>query len=114
MSLIAKFGMVFIFSKKSDDHSSEFNPQDSDGNNLLCRFVTDGFGNKLGESIAIDNDIMIIKSGKDFLGIPFKHILDEEKSLIVRGPIDNERAKEMGKNWLDKTLRSNDIQERKN
>ena len=113
MSIIVKLVMFFIFLRKTDTYLSDPN-QNSDRNNLLCRFVTDGFGNKLGESIAIDNDIMIIKSGKDFLGIPFKHILDEEKSLIVRGPIDNERAKEMGKNWLDKTLRSNDIQERKN
>ena len=113
MSLIAKFGMVFIFSKKGDDHSYESNPQDSDGNNLLCRFVTDGFGNKIGESIAIDNDIMIIKSGKDFLGIPFKHVFEEEKTLLVKGPIDNEKAKEMGMNWLDKTLRSNGYKEGK-
>jgi hypothetical protein len=113
MILIAKIGMFFIFSKKGDDHSSEFNPQDSDGNNLLCRFVTDGFGNKIGESIAIDNDIMIIKSGKDFLGIPFKHIFEEEKTLLVKGPIDNEKAKEMGMNWLDKTLRSNGDKEGK-
>ena len=113
MNIIAKFGMFFIFSRKADNIQSDSNSQNSDENNLLCRFVTDGFGNKIGESIAIDDDIIIIKSGKNFLGIPFKHILEEETTLLVRGPIDNERAMEMGKNWLDKTLLSNDDPEGK-
>ncbi|MBN2602531.1 MAG: hypothetical protein JXA91_00160 [Candidatus Thermoplasmatota archaeon] len=113
MSKILNLGMFFIFLRKTDTNPPDPKSQDLDENNLLCRFVKDGFGNKLGESIAIDNDIMIIKSGKDFLGIPFKHILEEEKTLLVRGPIDNEKAKEMGKNWLDKTLRSNSVQEDK-
>jgi hypothetical protein len=113
MGIIAKVGMFFIFSRKNVTLPPDSDSKDSDENSLLCRFVTDGFGNKMGESIALDNDILIIKSGKDFLGIPFKHIFEEEKTLIVRGPIDNERAKEMGKDWVDKTLRSNINQEGK-
>ena len=42
--------------------------------NLLCRFVLDGLGKTVGESVAVDDDILIIKSKNRYLGIPLKHI----------------------------------------
>jgi hypothetical protein len=71
---------------------------------LLCKFVTDGKGKKIGESISIDKDIIVIKSGEKFLGVPLKHIEDTENTLLVKGLIDFKKAYEMGEKWRQKSF----------
>ena len=66
---------------------------------LICRFVIDGNDNKIGESIALDGDILIVKSKNKFLGIPLKHVEDVGKALKVRGLINYDKAEEMGEEW---------------
>lgn len=68
----------------------------------ICRFVVDGVGRNIGESITIDEDILIVKRGEKFLGIPMKHIEDKGNALLVKGLIDLEKAEEMGEKWLRK------------
>ena len=95
-----KIGGVFFFSgikQKKKDKSKDF---ESQNNNLLCRFVLDGLGVKLGESIALNDDIIIIKNGKKYLGIPLKHVEEDENKLIVKGLVDKKKAIEMGEKWL--------------
>jgi hypothetical protein len=92
-------GMVFFFTKKR-----EMEDEESDVQRLLCRFVMDGMGRKVGESIAVDEDILILKSGATFLGIPLKHIEEEEKTLLVKGLIDREKARMMGEQWRQETF----------
>lgn len=86
---------LFIFNttEKSDDLSESIE------NDLLARFVVDGFGNKIGESIAINEDILIVKSGSFFLGVPIKHIEPDGKRILVKGLIDQQKAKEIGEKW---------------
>jgi hypothetical protein len=62
-------------------------------------------GNKLGESVAIKEDILIIKTEKDYLGIPIKHIKEEEKTLLVKGLIDKDKAKAMGEIWRTESFK---------
>jgi hypothetical protein len=66
---------------------------------LLCRFVLDGQGRKVGESIAVYKDLLIIKTGKDFLGVPMKHIDVDISHILVKGLIDHTKALELGKGW---------------
>ena len=67
--------------------------------NLLCRFVVDGKGNRIGESVSLDGDIIIIKSSSKYLGVPLKHIENEGKHLLVKGLIDFDRAELIGEQW---------------
>lgn len=88
---------IFFFSgrkQKSVDTEEEFYK-----NGLICRFVLDGAGRKIGESVAVDKDILIIKSGKTYLGVPLKHIEEEEKTLLVKGLVDRDKAQELGERW---------------
>jgi hypothetical protein len=89
---------IFFFhnkkQKKEDEVKKEFKR-----NGLLCRFVLDGSGNKIGESIAVNDDIVIVKSGSKYLGFPLKHIEEEEKTLLVKGLVDLGKAEEMGEKW---------------
>lgn len=90
-------GGIFFFNKKKNRDVEDESEQEYD--HLLCKFVTDGSGRKIGESISIDDDIVIIKSKERFLGIPLKHIEDTGKTLLVKGLVDFDRAYEMGEKW---------------
>jgi len=96
-------GVVFFFSKKKSKH--EENEMDHEYDHLLCRFVTDGSGRKIGESVTIYGDIMIIKSGGRFLGVPLKHIEEKGKTVLVKGLVDFDKAYEMGEEWRKESFR---------
>jgi len=89
---------VFFLSRGKKSKKNEEGEGES-RNNLLCRFVMDGTGKKVGESVALAGDIMIIKSGAKYLGVPMKHIEEEEKTLLVKGLVDHDKAEEMGEQW---------------
>ena len=95
LELIA--GVFFLSRGKKSKKNEEC--EEESKNNLLCRFVMDGTGKKVGESVALAGDIMIIKSGVKYLGVPMKHIEEEGKTLLVKGLIDHDKAEEMGEQW---------------
>jgi hypothetical protein len=106
---IGTFGGIFFFNKKNDKMDEDEANHAYD--NLLCRFVTDGSGRKIGESVTLDNDIMIIKAGKRFLGVPLKHIEERGNGLLVKGLIDYDRAYELGEEWRKGSFREIDQKE---
>jgi len=83
MTVSESTGGIFFFSIKKRKKKNEAADEEFDGDNLLCRFVLDGFGKQIGESVAIDDDIIIIKAGSKYLGVPLKHVEEEEKTLLV-------------------------------
>ena len=89
--------IFWIFSNKKKE--DETNDQIERENKLTCRFVLDGVGRTIGESIAVDDDILIIKSKDKYLGVPLKHIEQEGKTILVKGLVDNKNAIEMGEKW---------------
>jgi len=102
-------GISFFYSKKQkkeDEVKKEFKR-----NGLLCRFVLDGSGNKIGESVAVNDDVVIIKSGSKYLGVPLKHIEEEEKTLLVKGLIDFSKAEQMGEKWRNESFQKIDTPE---
>jgi hypothetical protein len=109
MNISESIGGIFFFSIKKRKNKDEVVDEELDNNNLLCRFVLDGFGGKIGESVAIDNDIIIIKAGCKYLGVPLKHIEEEEKTLLVKGLLDQSKAEEMGENWRRKSFDDVDL-----
>ena len=109
MTVSESTGGIFFFSIKKRKKNDEAVDEEFDGNNLLCRFVLDGFGEKIGESVAIDDDIIIIKAGSKYLGVPLKHIEEEEKTLLVKGLVDQSKAEEMGENWRRKSFDDVDL-----
>ena len=102
---LKSFGGLFSFIRKKHKKNDELEEEDKYKNHLLCRFVLDGAGRKVGESVAIDYDILIIKSGTKYLGVPLKHIEEEEKILLVKGLVDQDMAEEMGEKWRRESFR---------
>jgi hypothetical protein len=97
-------GGIFIFSKKRRKKSEEIEAEETYKSSLLCRFVMDGAGRKVGESVAIDDDLLIIKSGIKYLGIPIKHIEEEEKTLLVKGLVERDKAELLGEKWRQQSF----------
>lgn len=91
--------MIFLFSKNRKKRKEEREAEEAYKDSLLCRFVLEGIGKKVGESVAVDKDILIIKSGKKYLGVPLKHIEEEGKTLLVKGLVDQRNAESMGEKW---------------
>ena len=94
-------GMFFFNRRKNRDVEEETEEKHDD---LLCKFVKDGSGKKIGESVSIDEDILIIKSKEKFLGVPLKHIEDEGKTLLVKGLVNLDKALEMGEQWRNNSF----------
>ncbi len=97
--LLGTIGSVFFFSRNKRKKEIELEKMETYKNDLLCRFVLDGVGRKIGESVAIDNDILIIKSGIKYLGVPLIHIENAGKTLLVKGLIEQDKAELMGEKW---------------
>ena len=104
LSILQTTMSLFSRGKKQEDTDEN----DKSDNPLLCRFVLDGLGKKIGESIALEEDIMIIKSGNKYLGVPLKHIEDTGKTLLVKGLVDFGKAEEMGEHWRKESFRELD------
>lgn len=102
--VLESIGGFFFLSRKQNKKKLEHDKEDSYINNLLCRFVLDGMGRKIGESVAVDNDIVIVKSGNKYLGVPLKHVEEAEKTLLVKGLVDFDKAEEMGEKWRRESL----------
>ena len=98
-----RLGIMFFFNRKKSDITE--NEEGHEYDNLLCRFVTDGTGRKIGESVSVDDDILIIKSGSKFLGVPLKHIEEKGKTILVKGLVDYDKAYEMGEEWRKESFR---------
>lgn len=111
--VLESIGGMFFFSRKKHKKNDEAEEEEIYKNRLVCRFVLDGLGRKIGESVAVDEDILIIKSGSKYLGVPLKHIEEEEKTLLVKGLIDQDKAEEMGEEWRLKSFREIDQTEGK-
>lgn len=97
--LLGSIAKIFSFSKRNRKILEEIEEEKNAKDNMLCRFVLDGSGTKVGESVAIDDDIIIIKSKNTYLGVPLKHIEEEGKTLLVKGLVDHDKAEIMGEKW---------------
>ena len=102
--LITSQNIIFIFSRRKQKREVQ-EKEEEYKNNLLCRFVVDGLGKTVGESVAVNEDILIIKSKDKYLGVPLKHIQEKGKTLLVKGLIDNSNAEVMGEKWREENFK---------
>jgi hypothetical protein len=91
--------MFFIGFRSKKQHK---NISSSESDSLVCKFVFDGLGHLLGESISTEGDLVIVKSEGSYLGIPLKHVESDGKKIIVKGLVDQQNAKRLGERWRRK------------
>jgi hypothetical protein len=97
-------GGLYFFTKKNETMERKRSGQDIDPM-MLCKFVVDGSGKKIGESVSVDHDVLIVKAGSRFLGVPMKHVEPAEKTLVVKGLLDVTKAYELGEKWRKESFR---------
>ena len=105
INIFVSIGAIFFFSRNKNKKKNDYEEEETSKKNLICRFVLDGSGRKIGESVAVDDDVLIIKSGKNYLGVPLKHIKEEEKTLLVKGLLEKDKAEIIGEKWRQKSYR---------
>ena len=71
---------------------------------LIPRFVINKNGERIGETIGMDGQRIILKKDSDFYSIPVS-VLDEHLGeLIIEKDIDWEKAKALGERWRKKSF----------
>lgn len=66
---------------------------------LLSRFVVDKEGRRIGESISVLDDLLVIKKNGKFYAIPLKHVEVRKEELYLRGVIQWDVAEKLAKEW---------------
>ncbi len=66
---------------------------------FLAKFVVDSNGKRIGESISVYEDLLIIKRGEKFYAVPFKHVELKGEEIHIRGIIQWDRAEELARRW---------------
>lgn len=89
--------------------SKQKKPSNETISNLICKFVFDGLGNPLGESISVEKDLIIVKTDGSFLGIPLKHVESDGKKVIVKGLVDQKNAKLLGERWRRQEMKKDGV-----
>jgi len=102
---IATNNVLFFFSRGKRRKNEKIEEEENYKNSMICRFVLDRIGRKIGESVAVDEDILIIKSRSKYLGVPLKHIEEDGKTLLVKGLVDQFNAKKMGEKWRQENFK---------
>jgi len=102
MSLIGGILIEFFLFNKTKKSIKNTNVFDED---IIARFVISGNGKQIGETVAIHNDLLIVKNQKHFLGIPIKHIEVVGTRVFVKGLIDKDKAIQMGEKWRRATYK---------
>ena len=67
---------------------------------LLARFVVDSNGKKIGESISVYEDLLIIKKDGNYYAIPLKHVEVKDNKIRLRGIVQWDKAKELAERWI--------------
>ncbi len=101
MSLIDKIS-GFFRKKKQDSESKE---KSINVHEYIGKFVKQS-GSDIGESIAFDNNRVVVKSKEYFMSIPLEKIT-ANTDIISVGDFDRDESLKLGKEWSDKkdTLR---------
>ncbi len=77
---------------------------------LICKFVIKD-GKKIGESIDVYENNLIVKIGSDFIGIPIDCIIEVDKENIKVKDFDIMLAKEVGKKWIEEKSKPVSLEE---
>jgi len=71
---------------------------------LLSRYVVNRQGKKVGESIGVEKNHIILKHGKKFYSVPFEKVQEKGRDLLLNGKVDWTIAGAKGERWRKKSF----------
>lgn len=66
---------------------------------VLSRFVFDAAGEKVGETVAMDGDKVIIKHGATFSAVPRRSLSEGDEGFNLAADVDLDAARAAGADW---------------
>lgn len=74
---------------------------------ILSRFVEDEHGNRLGETVGMDGDLVIVKAPDkaEYKAIPRSQLRKSGEAFRVTGPVAWEEAEQKGAEWKERQHR---------
>ncbi|MBW3581908.1 MAG: hypothetical protein KY455_02310 [Euryarchaeota archaeon] len=72
---------------------------------ILSRFAEDEKGHRIGETVGMDGDLLILKEGKTYRAIPYDAFRREGETLILVRPVDLVAAEKRGEEWRERQHR---------
>ncbi len=96
MSIINKISRFF----RNNSRSAVENEDKTRVHVYIGKFITQS-GIDIGESIAVVEKGIIVKSRDDFLSIPFEKIITNAEKITV-GDFNREESLQYGKEWFDR------------
>ncbi len=89
--------------EKETEMPEEEKAAHEDAPDILCQFVFNGKGEKVGETIAFDGDLVIIKAKEKYYAVPLKHVETKDGRLTVMGVTDWTIAEQLAEKWKDRS-----------
>ncbi len=82
-------------------------PEGEELTDVLSRFVDDKDGERIGETVGMDGDLVIVKGNRDlgYLALPRIALSAQEDSFRVTGTVDWDDAAREGKQWKQRQHR---------
>ncbi|NYT00799.1 MAG: hypothetical protein GKB99_03630 [Methanocellales archaeon] len=84
---------ILNFFKKSEEN-------ENDPSDYICKFVLLD-GEKIGESIALYGDCLLVKHGPDIFGVPMDSVIAVSEEIVI-GKFNKKEAIKIGKKWKDR------------
>lgn len=69
----------------------------------LSRFILNADGERIGETIGIDGERIIMKREEDFFSVPIEAIEEKYGDLLLSKAIDWDESKTLGEEWREKS-----------
>ncbi|MBU4189763.1 MAG: hypothetical protein KJ886_02025 [Candidatus Thermoplasmatota archaeon] len=71
---------------------------------LIPRFVINTGGERIGETIGMDGQRVILKKDSNFYSVPVSVLDERHGELIIEKDLDWEKAKILGERWRKKSF----------
>lgn len=70
---------------------------------LLLRFVDDPSGRRVGETMAVDGDDLVVKDASGFLVVAAADVEENGPGLRLKTPLDETEARRKGDAWKERS-----------
>ena len=94
--------LIRMSTKARSEAAQAVATQENPGDRLVLKFVEDPSGQRVGETVAVEGDELIIKDAQGFLAVPVASVTEAGEGLKLNAPIDEPAARQRGEAWRER------------
>lgn len=84
-------------------HEAQAAAEEAPADRLLLRFVEDPQGRRVGETVAVEGDDLVLKDAAGFLVVPVGSVEENGPGLKMKEPLDESAARRKGDAWRERS-----------